>query len=327
MVKVVFTMKPHRSALNELHALGFDVTFFPGRNPSREWLKAELRDAECVVVPPFQVVDRDFLDLAPSLRLLVIYGSGTDNVALEETNKRGICVANAPDFIAEAVAEHALALTLSILRKVVEGDKAIRAGEWREGAAPRRFLGNSIKGKVVGVIGLGRVGTEVAKLFRSLGAHVVYWSRRRKPEVEHALGIKFARLDDLLKLSDIIVLSIALTRETRGMIGDRELSLMKDGAILINVSRGAIIDEAALLRHLRSGRISAGLDVFWTEPLRNSEILKYSNVVLTPHIAGYTYEAMAGTALEVTEIVKEFFLKKTIPATALNPEFCFISRK
>lgn len=327
MVKVVFTMKPHRSALQKLHELGFDVTFFPGRNPSREWLESELRNAECVVVPPFQVVDKEFLDLAPSLRLLVIHGSGTDSVVLEEVYKRRICVANAPDFIAEAVAEHVLALTLSILRRVVEGDRAIRTGEWREGAAPRRFLGNSIKGKVVGIIGLGRVGTEVAKLFRLLGAHVVYWSRRRKPEVEHALGIKFARLEDLLKSSDIAVLSIALTEETEGMIGDRELSLMKDGAILINVSRGAIIDEVALLNHLRSGRISAGLDVFWREPLKDSEILRYSNVVLTPHIAGYTYEAMVGTALEVTEIIREFFLEKTVPATALNLDYCSISRK
>lgn len=190
--------------------------------------------------------------------------------------------------------------------------------------APREFLGTSLRGKVVGIVGLGRVGSASAKLFRATGCEVIYWSRRRKPEAEHCLGTRYVGLKELLKSSDVVVVSAALTRETKGLIGEAELSLVKEGSILVNVSRGGVIDEDSLVEALASGRLGgAGLDVFIEEPLpRDHPLTRLRNVVLTPHIAGYTVESVVNTGLEVARAIASFFKRGEAPYTALNPEAC-----
>ncbi len=299
------------------------MTTYPGRDSGAEWIAREAATADAVVVTPYQPVDKVLARRLKGVKALVIHGSGHDLVDVDALSSAGVCVANAPDAIADAVAEHVLALALASLKNVVTGDRAVREGAWRGGAAPREFLGNMLLGRKVGIVGLGRVGSRVAYLFKAVGADVTYWSRRRKVEVEHALGIRFEDLRTLLMTSDIVVVSVALTPETRGLIGAGELALMKDRALLINVSRGAVVDEEALVEELRRGRIKAALDVFEEEPLpKGHPLTKLDNVVLTPHIAGYAYEAIKETSRSVAELLVAYLSRCEVPPSALNPGVC-----
>jgi len=324
-VKVVFLFKPHRVAREVLANAGFTVKYYRGRDAltDKEWVTNELKDAEVVVITPYQAFGKSLLALAPELKLLLVHGSGYDRLDLEALSERCVCVANAPDYVADAVAEHALALTLATLRNVITGDKHVRSGEWCEGAAPRKFLGLQLAGRKVGIVGLGRVGARAAALFKAVGASVTYWSRRRKVEVEHALGIRFEDLEELLSTSDVVVISVALTPSTRNLIGRRELSLMKEGALLVNVARGEVVNMDALIDALQEGRIKAALDVFPEEPLpKGHPLTRLSNVILTPHVAGYTLESVIYTGRYVAEAIIGYFIKRRIPPTALNAETC-----
>lgn len=322
MGAVVFTFRPNRAAFNILDSEGIEYVFFDGQVPPREWFEENLKDARVVVVPPWQEFGFDLMNLAPNLRLLFVHGSGLDKVDVVEASRRGVCVANAPDYIAQAVAEHALALVLAVMKNVVRGDRVVRSGGW--GPDTQKSLVTTIlRSKRVGIVGLGRVGSEVAKLFRALGAEVVYWSRSRKTEVEHALDLTYVDFEELLRSSDVIVITIALTPETRGLISHRELSLVKPGAILVNVSRGPVVDEEALIKALSEGRVRAGLDVYSVEPLpKDSELVKLDNVVLTPHIAGFAYEALRGTSEFVAREVVRFLREGKLPHTVVNRENC-----
>ncbi len=323
MTKVVFAFKPHRIATEVLREAGFEVSVYPGRDAGSEWIEREATSADALVVTPYQPICGELAARLKALKILVIHGSGHELVDVNALSSAGVCVANVPDPIADAVAEHALALALASLRNVVLGDRAVREGMWRGGAAPREFLGNMLRGMKVGIIGLGRVGSRAAYLFKAVGADVSYWSRRRKVEVEHALGIKFKDLRVLLRTSDVIVVSVALTPETRCLIGAEELALMKDRALLINVSRGAVIDEHALVEELRRGRIKAALDVFEEEPLpKGHPLTKLDNVVLTPHIGGYAYEAIRETGRVVAELIVKYLSTCEVPPSALNPSVC-----
>jgi len=315
---VVITFKPNKVALDILGSEGVEYVFFDGQVPPREWLEEYLRDAVVVVVPPWQVFGRELMDLAPNLKLLFVHGSGLDKVDVVEASRRGVYVANAPDYIAQAVAEHALALVLAVMKNVVRGDRVVRSGGWGPDTQ-RGLVTTLLRGKRVGVVGLGRVGSEVAKLFRALGAEVVYWSRSRKTEVEHALDIKYVEFEELLRSSDVVVVAIALAPETRGLISHKEFSLMKPGAILVNVSRGLVVDEEALVKALEEGRVRAGLDVYSVEPLpRDSQLVRLDNVVLTPHIAGFAYEALRGTSEFVAREVVRFLKEGKLPYTVVN---------
>jgi phosphoglycerate dehydrogenase-like enzyme len=160
-----------------------------------------------------------------------------------------------------------------------------------------------LAGKTVGIVGLGRIGVATAKRLRAFDAEVVYWSRTRKPEVERELGIRWVELDELLRSSDVVSLHVPGTAETRRLIGERELSLMKQGVILVNMARGVVVDEAALIKALRSGKIrAAALDVFEKEPISpDNPLLKMDNVILTPHLGACNLEGMQRMALQVAE--------------------------
>jgi glyoxylate reductase len=319
---VVFTFKPNRIAFDVLSSEGVEFEYFDGQTPPREWFEEHLRSAVVVVIPPWQSFGKELMDLAPNLKLLFVHGSGLDRVDVAEASRRGVCVANAPDAIAQAVAEHALALVLAVMKNVVRGDRVVRSGGWGPDTQ-RNLITTTLRGKRVGIVGLGRVGSEAAKLFRALGAEVVYWSRSRKTEVEHGLDVKYVDFEELLKTSDVILVTIALTPETKGLISHRELSLIKPGAIIVNVSRGPVIDEEALIKALSEGRVRAGLDVYAIEPLpRDSELTKLENVVLTPHIAGFAYEALRGTSEFVAKEVVRFLKEGKLPYTVVNKEGC-----
>jgi len=232
---------------------------------------------------------------SPSLRLLSLWGTGTDNVDLAAAAHHGVTVTNTPGVSAFSIAEHALALMLAVARRIPRVDAEIRQGHWPRGQAVQ------MHGKTLGIVGLGAVGRQFARLGAGIGMRVMAWTMHPNP----ALGFELVSLDDLLRSSDVISLHLRLSSETRSFIGKREIEKMKPSAILINTARGAIIDEQALLDALNSNRIAgAGLDVFEAEPLPDGHPLtRLHNVVLTPHSAGVTPEALeAGLKLSIDNV-------------------------
>ena len=232
---------------------------------------------------------------SPQLKLLSIWGTGTDNVDLHAARKYGVTVTNTPGVAAQAIAEHALMLTLSVARRVVSLHQQVANGAWPRGQSIQ------LRGKTLGIIGLGAIGRQVARLAEALGMRVIAWTMHPNP----ALGFELVELDDLLRQSDIVSLHLRLSPETTGFLGSREFGLMKPSAIFINTARGPIVDEAVLIAALRAQRIGgAGLDVFDIEPLPVGHALtQLDNVVLTPHCAGVTPEVLeASLALALENV-------------------------
>lgn len=231
----------------------------------------------------------------PRMRLLSLWGTGTDHVDLAAAARHGVTVTNTPGVSAVSVAEHALALLLAVARRIPRADAETRQGRW-----PRRGM-VQLHGKTLGVVGLGAVGRQMARLGAGIGMRVIAWTLH--PEL--ALGFDLAPLEELLRTSDALSLHLRLSGRTRGLIGRRELELMKPAAILVNTARAAIVDEAALVEALEANRVAgAGLDVFATEPLPHGHPLtRLDNVVLTPHLAGVTSEALeAGLEMAIDNI-------------------------
>ncbi|ABM80711.1 glyoxylate reductase [Hyperthermus butylicus DSM 5456] len=251
---------------------------------------------------------------------------GYDNIDVECATRLGVYVTNTPDVLTEATAELTWALIFAVARRIVEADSYVRSGEWyrgRTGWHPELMLGMELYGKTLGVIGFGRIGRAVARIgARAFNMKVLYYSRRRAPQhVERELNAEYVSLEELLKRADIVTIHVPLTPETRGMIGERELRLMKPTAILINTARGAVIDTNALIRALREGWIAgAGLDVFEEEPLPpDHPLTSLKNVVLTPHIGSATREARQAMTCAVLENLLAFRDGK-IPPNLVNPD-------
>lgn len=228
--------------------------------------------------------------VSDSLRHLAIWGTGTDHVDLAAAQRLGIVVSNTPNMASEAIAEHCLALLLAVARRVMHLDAAVRRGEW-----PRGML-IQCREKTLGIIGTGAIGTRFAELGRGIGMRVVAWTLHPDPDKAQRAGFAYLpSLDALLAASDVVSLHLRSSPETRGLLGAPQFARMKDGAIFLNTARGDIVDEAALVEALRTGKLAgAGLDVFAREPIpQGSPLLDLTNVVLTPHTAGTTPEALA----------------------------------
>jgi D-3-phosphoglycerate dehydrogenase len=232
---------------------------------------------------------------SPALRLLSLWGTGTDNVDLHAAARHGVTVTNTPGVSAFSIAEHALALMLAVARRIPRVHSEVRHGRWPRGQAVQ------LHGKTLGIVGLGAVGRQFARLGTAIGMRVIAWTMHPDP----SLGFELVPLDELLRSSDVVSVHLRLSDETRGFIGKGELEKMRPSAILINTARGAIVDERALLEALTLGRIAgAGLDVFDVEPLPEEHPLtRFENVVLTPHSAGVTPEALeAGLQLSIENV-------------------------
>ena len=232
----------------------------------------------------------------PELKLLSLWGTGTDNVDLAAAARRGVTVTNTPGVAAVAIAEHCLMLMLAVARRIVDVDARVRGGEWPRGQVTQ------LHGKTLGVVGLGAIGRQLAHLGRAIGMNVITWTMHPKPE----LGFEHVDLEDLYRRSDVVSLHLRLSDRTAGMFGNPEFAMLKPSAIFINTARGGLVDEPALLEALVSGRIAgAGLDVFAIEPLPANSILKsLPNVVLTPHAAGVTPEVVeAGLQLAIDNVM------------------------
>jgi len=231
-------------------------------------------------------VDKEVLSANPRLKIVANYAVGYNNIDVEAATAMGVPVSNTPGVLTETSADLAFALLMAGARRVVEGDKYLRTGAW-SGWGPLQFLGMDIHGTVLGIIGLGRIGTAMAKRGKGFGMKVKYWNRTRLSETEESrLGLSYLAFDELLKTADFVSLHVAYTDETHHLIGEKELKTMKPSALLINTARGAVVDEAALVNALEAGEIwGAALDVYEKEPQVHPKLLEMDNVVLLPHMA------------------------------------------
>jgi D-3-phosphoglycerate dehydrogenase len=269
-----------------VHDAGGEVLLMSGPVSEGALLaRLALQPADALVLRGSPPITARVMAASPPLKVIAKNGAGVDCVDLAEAQRRGIAVKVAAGANADAVAEHALAMMLALVRGLPQLDRQVRRGEW----ASTAHRGGDFRGSVVGIVGYGAIGRATARLAAALGAQVVVWRRGGAAdsfEVEH-------RLDRLLARVDILSLHCPLTDGTRGLIGARELALMKRGAVLVNTARGAVVDEAALVEALQSGQIgAAGLDTYVAEPLPpGSPLLALDNVILTPHVAGVTRQA------------------------------------
>jgi len=270
---------------------GWDVVSVDARSGSLELLNAEVVDADFMMIFGGRIT-ADTLRAGKNLRLVHLLHAGYDNFPLIEAGELGIPMCNASGMNSQSVAEMALTLMLSLYRHLTWADGGLRGGQWNvERAAGQDTY--EIEGKTVGIVGLGSIGAVTARLLQGFNPTLLYTDAVARPDLEERFGVRRVELDELLSSSDIVTLHTPLINSTRGLIGERELGLMKPSAILINTSRGPVVDEAALLRVLRERRIwGAGLDVFEQEPTpADNSILQLDNVVVAPHIAGQTFES------------------------------------
>lgn len=283
-----------------------------------------LARAEGLILRSRTKVTPEFLEGAPRLRYIARAGVGVDNIDLTAASRRGIVVMNTPGGNTTSTAEHTWAMVLALSRNLPQAHAALKQGKWERKA----FIGTQLAGKTLGVIGLGRVGTEVARRAVAFGMRVVgydpYFDPQRLAEVEVSL---VERLCDLLSQSDFITVHTPLTDDTRGMIGRREFALMKPGARVVNCARGGIIDEEALYEALTSGKVAgAALDVFEQEPPTGSPLLELPNVVVTPHLGASTEEAQVAVACEAARLMRQALLQGqvehavNVPAPAPSEE-------
>jgi len=236
-------------------------------------------------------INKEVLNVNPKLKIVSNYAVGFDNIDVAYATSKGIPVTNTPGTLEDAVAEHTFALLFTIAKRIVEADTFTRAGEYKNWE-PMLFMGTQLKGKTLGIVGLGRIGSLVAEKAVAMGIGVVYTDIKQNPDFETKFQAKFLSKESLLKMADFVSLHVPLLPSTRHLIGSRELKMMKKTAYLINTSRGPVIDEKALVVALRKKQIAgAAIDVYEFEPKISAGLAKLSNVVLTPHIASATIEA------------------------------------
>ena len=297
-MRILITDGMDRSAIAQLQALGHEVVeqFY-----EPDALGAALRDFDAVVVRSKTKVRQKHIDeaLGGQLKLIIRGGVGVDNIDVAYAEEKGIAVRNTPCASSESVAEMALALMFGCARYVSVAGHSMREGKWEKKAYGK---GVELQGKTLGIIGTGRIGLKLAAVTSAIGMKVIAYSRTHKPET----GLEFVSFEELLQRSDFISLHTPAILG-KPLIGAEEIAKMKDGVIIVNTSRGANIDEAALLEALNSGKVrAAGLDVFVDEPTANLELVSHPNVACTPHIGAATGEAQKRIGAEVVEIISAF---------------------
>jgi glyoxylate reductase len=265
-------------------------------------------------------IDVELMDKAPKLKVISNYAVGFDNVDIAAATKRGIVVGNTPGVLTETTADFAFTLLMSAARRVVEGDKMVRAGKWKTWG-PMTLLGQDIHGSTLGIVGLGRIGAAIARRAKGFGMKLMYYNVIRQPETEKEFGIEFVDLNKIFAESDFITLHTNLTPQTYHLIGAEQLKKMKKNCILINSSRGPIIDNMALAEALRNGTIAyAALDVTEPEPIPSDHpLLKLNNVIIAPHIASASVATRAKMALLAADNLIAG-LKGEMPTNPVNPE-------
>ncbi len=296
-----------------------EVDMSPHDRPMpRGELLERVADKDGVITMLTDKVDVEFLSRSPKLKMVANYAVGFDNIDLNAAKARGVKVSNTPGVLVDATADLAFALLLTVARRIVEGDRIVRANEFKF-LAPLLYLGTEVHGKTLGIVGLGGIGQAVARRARGFNMRILYFKHTRLSEsLEQELGATYVDMTTLLTESDFLSLNCPLTPETRGLIGAREFEIMKSTAILINTARGPVVDEKALVEALKSGQIAgAGLDVYEHEPKLTPGLTELSNVVLSPHVGSATIETRTKMAdLSVKNLLAG--LRGERPPTCLN---------
>ena len=315
-MKIIVADKISDRGIALLRETGWEIL-----TPAAAEVAVEIANADGLVVRSATKVNAALLEKAPKLRVVGRAGVGVDNVDMDAATRRGILVMNTPGGNAISVAEHTLALMLGLARSVPQASASIHAGKWEKSA----FSGTELRGKTLGLVGFGRVGTEVARRALALGMKVLAYDPYVMPAAARELEVEMLTLDEVLQRSDIISLHSSLSPTTEKMINAAAIAKMKKGARIINCARGELIDEAALADALRSGHLGgAGLDTFAQEPPKNSPLIGMSNVIATPHIAGSTREAQeeVGTAIaqQVRDYLADGVIRNAVNMPALPPD-------
>ena len=318
MVKVFITRKIPEAGINLLKEKGYevDVSEKSGVLTKEELVEAlSAKDYDAVLSLLTDKIDADIFDAVPTAKIFANYAVGFGNINAEEAKKRGIAVTNTPGVLTDTVAEHTFALILSITSRIAEGDRYTRAGKY-EGWAPELLLGMDLREKTLGIIGAGRIGSQVANIGTGgFGMKIIYFDIKRNEEFERQTGAEFREnVEDALKEADVITLHVPLLDSTRHLINKERLQIMKPTAYLINSSRGPVIDEKALVEVLRDKKIAgAALDVFEDEPRLAPGLSELENVVLTPHIASATKETRSKMSEMAAGNIIEFLEGRTPP--------------
>ncbi|MDD4980307.1 MAG: phosphoglycerate dehydrogenase [Candidatus Omnitrophica bacterium] len=282
-----------------------------------ENLKEEIRHYDALIVRSATKVTKEIIDAAAKLKVIGRAGVGLDNVDLEAATQKGIIVMNTPGGNTISTAEHTISMILSLSRNIPQANASTKKGEWKRS----KFMGVELYGKTLGIVGLGRIGKEVARRALSFGMRILAYDPFLSCEAAESLGIEVAELKDLLKQADYITVHTPLTEETKHLFSTKEFGLMKEGVRIVNCARGGIIDEAALAVAIKEGKVAgAALDVFEKEPIpADSELIKLDNLIATPHLGASTEEAQVNVAIEVAEIVRDALLGHGIRNAANYP--------
>ena len=288
-MKVLVTREIPEAGLRLLE--GFDVSVLYERPPERGELLEAARSASGILATATDKIDGEVMDAAgEGLKVVANMAVGYDNIDVKAAKERGVVVTNTPGVLDETTADVAFMLMLAAARRLGEGERLLRAGRW-EWWGPKQLRGLDVWGKKLGIVGMGRIGQAVARRARGFGMGVLYHNRSRDEDAEREIGARYLGLEDLLRACDFVSIHTPLTEETRHLIGERELDLMKPTAVLVNTSRGPVVDEGSLADALESGRIfAAGLDVYEEEPKVHPKLLELDNVVLAPHIGSASME-------------------------------------
>lgn len=297
---VVVTEPIHMAGMRLLEEEGVRVISLPP-GADEGSLRDLAQEADALITRGGIKVTRELMASSPRLKAVGVHGIGCDHVDLEAARELGKIVFNTPTALTETVAEMTMAMMLSLTRRIASADKAVRAGEWSRKYGDLR--GTEIMGKTVGIIGLGKIGSAVARRLKPFGVRMVYSDVRENPELERETGIERVAIKELLSKSDIVTLHVPYTSGTYRIISGKEIEMMRDGAFIVNTARGRVIDQGALVEALRRGKVAgAALDVFEEEPLDpGSPLASMDNVILTPHLGASSMEAMERMSVQVAD--------------------------
>ncbi len=299
MVKILVADPIHEDGVKALREFA-EVEVATGLTPAE--LLEMLSGCEVLVVRSATRVTKEIIDAGKQLKVIARAGVGLDNIDVKAAEARGIKVLNAPEAPTVAVAELVLAHMLAWARHLPRADSGMKAGRWEKA----QLMGSELRGKTLGIVGTGRIGRAIGYRAKAFSMNLLAYDTRQSPEFAEQTGAKYVDLDTLLRESDFVTLHVPLIPETKHMISKRELELMKPTAVLINTSRGGVVDEGALAEALRTGKIAgACLDVYEREPPRDSPLLKLPNVMLTPHLGASTREAQRDAAIIIAQKIKE----------------------
>ena len=289
--------------------------------PPRNVIIEKATKADALTTLLSDKIDAEVFEAAPGLKIVAQLAVGFDNIDIKEATKRGIYVTNTPGVLTETTADFAWALLMAAARRVVEADKYVRTGKWKVGWHPMMFQGRDLYGATLGIVGLGRIGSSIAKRAKGFDMKVLYHDVVRRPDLEKDLSIEYTEIDALLREADFVTLNVPLLKETHHLMDERRLKLMKKTAILVNNARGPVIDERALYKALKDGWIAgAGLDVFEQEPTpATNPLLMLDNVVVAPHISSASFETRSKMAEMVAENLIAFFEGRS-PPNLVNQE-------